>query len=243
MLYHMPIAAPGWRGLARISLTHEKSPNLIDLYKRTDDVASWAGRRSGCHRSAGVGGARAGWRRACDGQHHLRFPLPRPVITPSFLERLQIETGGSFHCHAITADLQALVERSGVRQGLLVAVGQHTTTALVLNENEERLLRDIEAFFLALAPPERPWLHNDLHLRQGIPPDEPRNAHAHLIAMLLGNQLSLPVVDGRLGIGRWQSVLLVELDGPRQREVLLQLIDTGGPSPPTGSDSMLGAAP
>ena len=109
--------------------------------------------------------------------------------------------------------------------------------------HEELLLRDIESFFLALAPPERPWLHNDLHLRQGIPPDEPRNAHAHLIAMLLGNQLSLPVVDGRLGIGRWQSVLLVELDGPRQREVLLQLIDTGGPSPPTGSDSMLGSAP
>jgi hypothetical protein len=50
------------------------------------------------------------------------------------------------------------------------------------------------------------------------------------IAMVLGNQLSLPVVDGRLGIGRWQSVLLVELDGPRRREVLLQLIDTGGPS-------------
>ena len=42
---------------------------------------------------------------------------------------------------------------------------------------------------------------------------------------------SLPVVDGRLGIGRWQSVLLVELDGPRQREVLLQLIDTVGAPP------------
>ncbi len=64
----------------------------------------------------------------------------------------------------------------------------------------------------------------------GIPPDEPRNAQAHPIAMVLGNQLSLPVVDGRLGIGRWQLVLLVELDGPRRREVLLQLIDTGGPS-------------
>ena len=54
--------------------------------------------------------------------------------------------------------------------------------------------------------------------------DEPRNAHAHLIAMMLGNQLSLPVVKGRLGIGRWQSVLLVELDGPRPREVLLTLL-------------------
>jgi secondary thiamine-phosphate synthase enzyme len=150
---------------------------------------------------------------------------------PSFVHRLTLQTDGSFRCHDITTQLQDQIERHEVRQGLLVAVGQHTTTALVLNENEERLLRDIEAFFLGLAPPDRPWLHNDLHLRPGIPPDEPRNAHAHLIAMLLGNQLSLPVLEGRLGIGRWQSVLLVELDGPRRREVLLQVIDTGGDPP------------
>ncbi|MDM7951991.1 MAG: secondary thiamine-phosphate synthase enzyme YjbQ [Cyanobium sp. CZS 25K] len=139
-------------------------------------------------------------------------------------QRLQLQTLGSFSCHDITTDLQALIDRSGISDGLLVAVGQHTTTGLTLNENEERLLADIERFFLELASPDRPWLHNDLHLRQGIPPDEPRNAHAHLIAMMLGNQLSLPVVKGRLGIGRWQSVLLVELDGPRRREVLLTLL-------------------
>jgi secondary thiamine-phosphate synthase enzyme len=106
---------------------------------------------------------------------------------------------------------------------LLVAAGQHTTTALVVNESEPRLLADIERFFLELAPADRPWLHNDLHLRQGIPPDEPRNAHSHLIALMLGNHLSLPVTAGRLALGTYQAVLLVELDGPRQREVLLQL--------------------
>jgi secondary thiamine-phosphate synthase enzyme len=136
---------------------------------------------------------------------------------------LQVATGGSFRCHDITADLQALVDQAGLGDGLLVAAGQHTTTALVVNENEERLLADIEAFFLQLAPADRPWLHNDLHLRPGIPADEPRNAHSHLIALMLGNHLSLPVVAGRLGLGRYQSVLLVELDGPRQRQVLVQL--------------------
>ncbi|MEY4802385.1 MAG: hypothetical protein RLZZ274_1116, partial [Cyanobacteriota bacterium] len=59
------------------------------------------------------------------------------------------------------------------------------------------------------------------------PADEPRNAHAHLIALKLGNHLTLPVVDGRLGLGRYQAVLLVELDGPRQRQVLLQLCGDG----------------
>ncbi len=137
--------------------------------------------------------------------------------------RLQLTTGGPFRCHDITAELQALVDQAGLADGLVVAVGQHTTTALVINENEPRLLADIERFFLQLAPPERPWLHNDLHLRPDVPPDEPRNAHSHLIALMLGNQISLPVLEGRLGLGRYQSVLLVELDGPRQREVLVQL--------------------
>jgi secondary thiamine-phosphate synthase enzyme len=137
--------------------------------------------------------------------------------------RLAVQTAGSFRCHDITAELQAFVDHCGIGDGLLVAAGQHTTTALVVNEAEERLLADIERFFLELAPPGRPWLHNDLHLRPGIPPDEPRNAHSHLIALMLGNHLSLPVQQGRLGLGTYQAVLLVELDGPRRREVLLQL--------------------
>jgi secondary thiamine-phosphate synthase enzyme len=149
-------------------------------------------------------------------------------MAPLLHHRLELQTAGSFCCHDITPELQAQIDRSGIRDGLLVAVGQHTTTALAINENEERLLSDIQRFFLDLAPPDRPWLHNDLHLRQGIPPDEPRNAHAHLIALMLGNQLTLPVVKGKLGIGRWQSVLLVELDGPRHRQVLLTLLDGQG---------------
>ncbi|WP_416238351.1 YjbQ family protein [Synechococcus sp. CCY9202] len=103
--------------------------------------------------------------------------------------RLHLQTAGSFCCHDITTDLQALIDRSGISDGLLVATGQHTTTALALNENEERLLADIERFFLELAAPERPWLHNHLHLRPGMPSDEPRNSHVHLIALTLGNQL------------------------------------------------------
>ena len=79
--------------------------------------------------------------------------------------RLQLQTEASFGCHDITAELQGLIDRAGIIDGLLVAVGQHTTTALALNENEERLLADIEHFFLELAAPDRPWFHNDLHLR------------------------------------------------------------------------------
>jgi secondary thiamine-phosphate synthase enzyme len=144
-------------------------------------------------------------------------------MAPLLTHRLVLPTGSGITCHNITAPLQALVEEAGLREGLLVAAGQHTTTALVVNEAEERLLADIATFFAQLVPADRPYLHNDLHLRPGIPADEPRNAHSHLIALMLGNHLSLPVHQGRLGLGRYQAVLLVDLDGPRTREVLVQL--------------------
>lgn len=144
-------------------------------------------------------------------------------MAPLLTHRLVLPTGHGISCHDITAPLQALVEEAGLGEGLLVAAGQHTTTALVVNESEERLLADIATFFAQLVPADRPYLHNDLHLRSGIPADEPRNAHSHLIALMLGNHLSLPVHEGRLGLGRYQAVLLVELDGPRTREVLVQL--------------------
>lgn len=136
--------------------------------------------------------------------------------------RLAVTTAAAVSFHDLTAELRALVEAAGIRDGLLTAVGQHTTTALVINEAEERLMHDIERFFTALVPADRPWRHNDLHLRD-VPPDEPRNAHSHLIALMLGNQLCVPIVEGRLGLGRYQALLLVELDGPRQREVLVRI--------------------
>ena len=144
-------------------------------------------------------------------------------MAPLLTHNLVLPTGSGITCHDITAELQALVEEADLREGLLVAAGQHTTTALVVNEAEERLLDDIAAFFAQLVPADRPYRHNDLHLRPGIPADEPRNAHSHLIALMLGNHLSLPVHQGKLGLGRYQAVLLVELDGPRTREVLVQL--------------------
>jgi len=64
--------------------------------------------------------------------------------------------------------------------------------------------------------------HNDIHLRD-CPPHEPENAHSHLIAMLLGSSEVIPILDGELDLGRWQSVMLVELDGPRQRTVSVRL--------------------
>ncbi len=141
----------------------------------------------------------------------------------SCYREIAVATTENFGVHDVTDHVRAIVRESGVREGVVTVTSRHTTCAISVNENEERLLEDIREFFLRLAPPDARYLHNDLHLRENIPPDEPENAHAHLIAMMLGNSESLCVHEGEPVLGRYQSVLLVEMDGPRDRTVAVMV--------------------
>ena len=136
---------------------------------------------------------------------------------------LTVDTADSIDILNITSAIQQTVEAAGIRQGHVVVFSCHTTTALTVNEDEERLLVDIKTYLRKLAPQQQHYLHNDLHLRE-VPPDEPINAHSHLMAMTLGNSEMIPIIDGQLALGTYQSVMLVDLDGPRQdRRVCLQI--------------------
>ncbi|MFC1362692.1 MAG: YjbQ family protein [gamma proteobacterium symbiont of Ctena orbiculata] len=142
----------------------------------------------------------------------------------SCYKEVGITTGKSFDVIDITGHIKTLVRESGVSQGMVTITSLHTTCALAVNENEARLFDDMREFFLSIAPPGEAYKHNDLHLRADIPPDEPENAHSHLIAMLLGNGEVLAVVDGEPVLGRYQSILLLETDGPRERRAAVQVI-------------------
>ena len=135
---------------------------------------------------------------------------------------LAIPTHDEIGTYNITDKIQAFVDAVPVDAGQVLIFSRHTTTALAVNEYEERLLTDIKAYLRKLAPLEETYLHNDLHLRDVLP-DEPRNAHSHLMAMTLNNSEVLPLVEGKLALGTYQSVLFVELDGPRERTLYVQV--------------------
>lgn len=139
-----------------------------------------------------------------------------------FLE-IELDTQPGIGLFDITPQLREKLNESGLRNGFVNVISRHTTTALTINEYESRLLDDVRQFLTRLAPPGAPYLHDDIHLRD-CPQDEPKNAHSHLSAMLLGSSESIPVVDGELMLGTWQSVILIELDGPRARRVGVQII-------------------
>ena len=140
-------------------------------------------------------------------------------IIPSIIE---LETGEGIALHDLMPGIKNAVAKSGIKNGFVTVTSQHTTTAIAINENEERLVEDVKAFLNRLIPPGNRYLHNDIALRD-CPPDEPENAHSHLAAMLLGSSEVVALAAGELVLGQYQSVMLYELDGPRRRKVSVQV--------------------
>ena len=140
-------------------------------------------------------------------------------IISSFIE---LETGEGISLHDLMPGIQDAIANCGIKNGFVTVTSQHTTTAIAINENEERLGEDVKTFLNRLIPPNDRYLHNDIALRD-CPPDEPENAHSHLAAMLLGSSEVIALADGELQLGQYQSVMLYELDGPRKRKVNVQI--------------------
>jgi secondary thiamine-phosphate synthase enzyme len=139
------------------------------------------------------------------------------------LRRLDVPTSQHTEFVDITRMLQDQVSAAGLRDGRLHLQSLHTTLGLTLNENEPLLMQDLEAALERAAPLGPDYAHDDLHSRTGIGAGEPRNGHAHCRALFLLPSCTVLVEGGRLVLGRWQSVFAVELDGPRRRQLALQL--------------------
>ena len=116
------------------------------------------------------------------------------------------------------------VAESKVANGFVVVFSKHTTAAIKINENEPLLLKDMEIFLEKLSPRDGGYQHNDFSIRTvNMTPDESPNGHAHLQHLLLGTSETIPLIDGTMQFGNYQSIFFIELDHPRPREVMLQI--------------------
>ena len=124
----------------------------------------------------------------------------------------------------ITSKIQSIVSNSNLKNGLVHVFCKHTTASLMINEKEERLLEDIKEFIETTAPSAKKYKHDDLEKRD-CPIDEPINCHSHLKSLLFKTSETIPIKNGKLDLGRWQSLMFVELDGPRKnRKVAISII-------------------
>lgn len=116
----------------------------------------------------------------------------------------------------ITSELEKAVAESKVEEGICLVFIPHATAAVLINEDESGLKTDIENL-LGTWIPEGNWQHNAI--------DD--NATAHLASALIGQSKTIPIVGGKLELGTWQEIFLVELDGPRtRRRVVVSIINS-----------------
>lgn len=125
----------------------------------------------------------------------------------------------------ITGDVAEVIDRGGVLNGLAVIFSLHTTAAIKINESEPELIKDMARFLSEIAPQDRDYHHNNFDVRTvNMEEDECPNAHSHCQHLMLSASETVPVVNGRLGLGRWQRIFLVELDRPKDRRVTIQVV-------------------
>lgn len=143
-------------------------------------------------------------------------------------DALEYETTSAPQFIDITDDVRRIVEASGIQFGQVSVFSQHTTAAIKINEAEPLLLNDLARTLRQFAAPNAYYEHNDFSRRTvNMNEDECANGHAHCQHLFLSASETMPVIDGRMALGQWQSIFLIELDHPRLRRVLVNVMGAG----------------
>ena len=135
-------------------------------------------------------------------------------------ETLRLVTDKRLELYDLTERVADILKRHDVKEGMVLLSSLHTTLALFVNEWQSALLHDVKAMLNKVVSPQDEWRHDDPEFSDC----DRRNAHSHLQATLLGHALSLQVAAGKLVLGKFQAIIAAELDGPRSRDLAVQII-------------------
>jgi secondary thiamine-phosphate synthase enzyme len=126
-----------------------------------------------------------------------------------FREVFELKTDTRIKILDITREIQSVLDKSGLKTGIVHVYSRHSTSGIVVNENEPGLVEDFQSSLESLVPTTNNYQHDMID----------NNADSHLRSFLIGNSETIPLYNGKLDLGTWQSVFFVELDGPRTRKV------------------------
>ncbi|MGE0815656.1 MAG: secondary thiamine-phosphate synthase enzyme YjbQ [Vicinamibacterales bacterium] len=134
---------------------------------------------------------------------------------PTFTDYLWFETPARQEFVRITDQVRAIVERSGIRDGMVLVSAMHITAGVYVNDWEDGLIHDFQQWLEQLAPAGLPYRHHQTG---------EDNADAHLKRTIMGHQVILPITDGDLDLGPWEQVFYAEFDGQRRKRVVVKVM-------------------
>jgi secondary thiamine-phosphate synthase enzyme len=115
----------------------------------------------------------------------------------------------------ITPQVEAIVKRSGVKDGIALVSAMHITAGVYVNDNEDGLIEDIDAWLEKLAPFNKNYKHHQTG---------EDNGDSHLKALLVNHQVVMPITNAKLDLGTWQRIFYAEFDGQRRKRVLVKVM-------------------
>jgi secondary thiamine-phosphate synthase enzyme len=136
---------------------------------------------------------------------------------------IKVQTTGREELHNLTSVVRDFLRSAGVRAGTVIVSSLHTTCGIFMNEWQDALVHDVKAY-LATA------INRDVYYRHNDPAwsdCDRHNADSHLRSLMLGTSLALQVADGDIALGEWQSIIMAEFDGPRERSIRIQAMGIG----------------
>ena len=114
----------------------------------------------------------------------------------------------------MTQDINDILTKSKIKDGLINVFAKHSTAGIVINENESGLVKDFQNALESLIPENNNYLHDKID----------NNADSHIRSFFIGSSETIPVENGYLSLGTWQSIFFVELDGPRNRKFVITVM-------------------
>lgn len=139
-------------------------------------------------------------------------------------QKIEVESKNQIEFFDITEKVQDIVEASSVREGNVVVFAQHTTMGVTINHNEPMLLQDFMRVLYKLAPMDDRYSHDLFEIRKISKSDGRSNGHSHCKSLLMGVSQTIPIEKGKLLLNNGQSIFLVEFDGSRKRDVVVQVM-------------------
>ena len=134
---------------------------------------------------------------------------------PTFTDYLWFTTAKRQEFVRITDQVRVIVQRSGIRDGMVLVSAMHITAAVYVNDWENGLIQDFQVWLEKLAPSGLDYRHHQTG---------EDNADAHLKRTLMGHQVMLPITDGKLDLGPWEQVFYAEFDGQRRKRVVIKVM-------------------
>jgi secondary thiamine-phosphate synthase enzyme len=136
-----------------------------------------------------------------------------------FSKTIEVKTSERTDLINLTDEIRSFVEATAIADGHIQISVLHTTAGIFVNEWQDALLTDMKSIIEKVVPQDVYYKHNDLEFSDC----DKSNAHSHLRNVVLGHCLTLPISEGKIVLGRWQTIIFSEFDGPNQRKVFLQV--------------------